>query len=45
VTDAVFAPLDDLARFDLWSEAHRVIDLACRLLSSASDGMRTFSRS
>jgi len=36
VTDAVFAALDDLARFELWSEAHRVIGLACRLLSSAS---------
>ena len=41
VTDAVFAPLDDLARFDLWSEAHRVIELARRLLSSASGGTGT----
>jgi ADP-ribose pyrophosphatase YjhB (NUDIX family) len=34
VSDALFAPLDDLARFDLWSEAHRVIAIARRLLSS-----------
>lgn len=39
VTDAVFASLDDLARFDLWSEAHRVIVLARRVLSSACDAM------
>lgn len=45
VTDAVFAPLDDLARFELWSEAHRVIGLACRLLSCVSDGMATPCRS
>ena len=37
VTDALFAPLDDLDRYELWSEAHRVIDTARRLLSSASD--------
>lgn len=37
VTDAVFAPLDDLDRYTLWSEVHRVIDTARRLLSSASD--------
>ena len=36
VTDALFVPLDDLDRYELWSEAHRVIDTACRLLSSAS---------
>ena len=32
VTAAQFAPLDGLARFDLWSEAHRVIATARRLL-------------
>ncbi len=37
VTDALFAPLDDLGRYELWSEAHRIIDTARRLLSSASD--------
>ena len=31
--DAVaWAPLDDLARFALWSEAHRVIAIARRIL-------------
>ncbi len=35
VTDARFVALDDLARYDLWSEAHRVIGLAYGLLSSA----------
>lgn len=33
VTDAVFAPLDALEPYDLWSEANRVIGLARRLLS------------
>ncbi len=32
VTDATFAPLDSLAAFGLWSEAHRVIRLARGLL-------------
>ena len=32
VTGAVFAPLGDLASFQLWSEAHRVIAIARRLL-------------
>ena len=32
VTDATFAPLDSLAAFGLWSEAHRVIHLARGLL-------------
>lgn len=41
VTDAVFAPLDDLGKFELWHEAHRVIGLASRLLSSACDGTAT----
>ena len=34
VTDAVFAPLDELDRFTLWSEAHRVIALARRILGT-----------
>jgi ADP-ribose pyrophosphatase YjhB (NUDIX family) len=41
VTEAVFAPLDDLARFELWSEAHRVIGLASRLFSSACGATET----
>jgi ADP-ribose pyrophosphatase YjhB (NUDIX family) len=45
VTDAVFAPLDDLDRYELWSEAHRVIDTARRLLSSASDATARLGRS
>lgn len=45
VTDAVFAPLDDLGGYDLWSEAHRVIAVARRLLSSACDGTGTPGRS
>ncbi len=45
VTDAVFAPLDDLGRFELWHEAHRVIGLASRLLSSACGGTVTASQS
>jgi hypothetical protein len=32
VTDAQWAPLDALASYDLWSEAHRVIGLARALL-------------
>ncbi len=32
VTEAVWAPLDDLAPFGLWSEAHRVIGVSRRLL-------------
>lgn len=44
VTDAVFAPLGDLAHYDLWSEAHRVIDLAQRLISSAYDETETPGR-
>ncbi len=45
VTDALFAPLDDLDRYGLWSEAHRVIDAARQLLSSASGGTGTRGRS
>ena len=45
VTDALFAPLDDLGRYSLWSEAHRVIGTARRLLSSASDATATHARS
>ncbi len=32
VTEAVWAPLDVLEPFDLWSEAHRVIAVSRRLL-------------
>lgn len=32
VTEVVFAPLDTLGPYELWSEAHRVIGLARRLL-------------
>jgi ADP-ribose pyrophosphatase YjhB (NUDIX family) len=32
VTEAVWAPLDALERFELWSEAHRVIAISRRLL-------------
>lgn len=32
VTEAAWAALDDLARYELWSEAHRVIAIARRLL-------------
>ena len=45
VTDALFAPLDELDRYELWSEAHRVIDTARRLLSSASAATATRGRS
>ena len=45
VTDALFAPLDDLDRYELWSEAHRVINAARRLLSSACGATATPDRS
>lgn len=45
VTDAVFAPLDDLGRYELWSEALRVIDTAQRLLSCASAATATRGQS
>jgi ADP-ribose pyrophosphatase YjhB (NUDIX family) len=32
VTEAVWAPLDALERFELWSEAHRVIAISLQLL-------------
>jgi 8-oxo-dGTP diphosphatase len=32
VSDALFAPLDRLDPYDLWSEAHRVIAIARRLV-------------
>ncbi|HJS85867.1 MAG TPA: NUDIX hydrolase [Acetobacteraceae bacterium] len=32
VTEAVWAPLDQLDRFELWSEAHRVIAIARSLV-------------
>ena len=38
VSDAVFAPLDGLDRFALWSEAHRVIGLAQSLLAGPTGG-------
>ena len=45
VTDALFAPLDDLDRYELWTEAHRVIDTARQLLSSACGATATPGRS
>jgi len=45
VTDAVFASVDNLAGYNLWSEAHRVIGLSRRLLSSACDAMEMPGRS
>ncbi len=41
VTDAVFAPLDGLAAFNLWHEAHRVIATARRLISFDGVGTAT----
>jgi ADP-ribose pyrophosphatase YjhB (NUDIX family) len=35
VTDAVWAPLDALAPYQLWSEAHRIIGIARRLVGQA----------
>ena len=32
VSEAIFAPLDDLNRYDLWTEAHRVIAIGRRLI-------------
>jgi ADP-ribose pyrophosphatase YjhB (NUDIX family) len=44
VTDAVFAPLESLAPYALWSEAHRVIDLGRTLVSFGDDVMPTVFR-
>ena len=38
VTAATFAPLDALGPYDLWSEAHRVIALARRMISFGAAG-------
>ena len=43
--DALLAQLDDLERYKLWSEAHRVIGTARRLLSSACGATATRGRS
>ncbi len=44
-TDALFARFDDLDRYGLWSEAHRVIGTARRLLNCVSDATATHGRS
>ena len=44
VTEAVFAPLDALGPYALWDEAHRVIGVARRLLSSGGGGCSSISR-
>ena len=44
VSAAVFAPFDGLHRFELWTEALRVIAVARRLLSSGGGGTETVSR-
>ncbi len=36
VMDVVWAPMDGLDAYDLWSEAIRVIDVACRILGLTS---------
>jgi 8-oxo-dGTP diphosphatase len=36
VSEVQWAPLDDLRPFDLWSEAHRVIGIARRLVAQAA---------
>ena len=36
VTDAVFAPLDALEPYALWTEAHRVIGIARRLVAAGN---------
>ncbi len=40
VTEAVWVPIDGLAAYGLWSEAHRVIAIARRLVNG-SDGQST----
>ena len=37
VTEAVWAPVDALERFELWSEAHRVIAISRRLVAALPD--------
>jgi ADP-ribose pyrophosphatase YjhB (NUDIX family) len=44
VSNAVFAPLDALAAFGLWTEAHRVIDLATSMISFGGAGRATPSQ-
>jgi 8-oxo-dGTP diphosphatase len=39
VTEAAWAPLDQLHRFELWSEAHRVIAIARSLLGGGAQGV------
>ena len=39
ITEVVWADFDDLARFNLWSEAHRVIRIGCGLLGLQPPGM------
>jgi ADP-ribose pyrophosphatase YjhB (NUDIX family) len=41
VTDARFVPFSELAAYDLWSEAHRVIGIARRLISFGDGGTAT----
>lgn len=43
--DAVFAPFDRLEEYALWSEAHRVIGLARRAVSSGAGGLAMSGRS
>lgn len=38
VSEVTWAPLDDLGRYDLWSEAHRIIGIARKLLTPAANG-------
>jgi ADP-ribose pyrophosphatase YjhB (NUDIX family) len=35
VMSAEWAPMDDLGPYDLWSEAHRIIGIARRLVAEA----------
>ncbi len=44
VTDARFVPLTELAGYDLWSEAHRVIGIARTLLNCGGDATATACR-
>jgi 8-oxo-dGTP diphosphatase len=40
VSEAVWAPLDGLERFGLWSEAHRVIAIAREIVARLPNAMR-----